>query len=98
MERLVQLRNNTAGHDTRLRRNGVLNQARVKAYPLIVDKELIGPADAGHASVLVHAHEIVGIEILLPVNRFQLEEYRIPQPPAAHRRRRKKEDAGTGAV
>ena len=50
-------------------------------------KELVGPADTGQASVLVDPHQIVGIEIFVPVDLHQFKEDGVIQPPAAHRGR-----------
>ena len=98
MKRLVKLRNNTAGHDTGLRRNRIFNQARVKPDAGVVDKKLIGSADTGQASVLVHAHKIIGVEILLVVDLLQFKEHCVPQPAAAHGRGGKEKDACARAI
>ena len=83
MEGLVQLRCDAAGHNAGLGRYGIGYQTRVKAYARIVDKELIGSADAGHASVFVHADHIVGVEIILVVDAFQIEKHSVVQPAGA---------------
>ena len=61
----MELRRQAAGRDTRLGGDCGLDQARVKAYARVVDEELVGAADAGQAPVRVHAHKVVGIEIIL---------------------------------
>ena len=94
---LVELRRKAAGHDAGLGGDGVLDQARVKAHAGVVDEVLVGPADAGQASVLVHAHQVVGVEIILAVDPLQLEEHLVPQLAGAHRRGAQQQHAGARA-
>ena len=84
--------------DPRLRGNGGLNQTCVKAHAGVIDEELVGPSDAGQASVFVHPHKVVGVEIILSVNLFQFKEHGVVQPSAAHRGRRKIQHARTRSV
>ena len=92
------LRYNAAGRNPRLRGNGVFNQTGVKAHAGVIDKELVGPSDAGQASVFVHPHKVVGVEIILSVNLFQFKEHGVVQPSAAHCGRGKIQHARTRSV
>ena len=86
VEGFVELRRKPAGHDPGLGADRVLDQARVKAHARVVDEELVGAADAGQAPVGVHAHHVVGVEIVLVADTLQLEKHRVAQTSRAHRR------------
>jgi len=94
----MELGRQAAGHNAGLGGHGGLHQTRVETHAGVVDEELVGPADAGHAPIFVHAHEVIGVEVVFAVNVVQLEEHFVIQPAGTDGLRGEQQDAGARAV